>query len=320
MLVLALCCLVLRVASYTTPQTHSAKIHLRASSRPSIVTESEIEYLNKEQLDFTLAYLNEHHKKDVLLPVVVAFSELGETSISKNLWVGGSYTVVDAELIDITREALYIDATILEGDNSSKQQVLIPLDSDVVKGMKKKYHILPEIDDKILQRASEPIDNFVRRMIRLCNSVKAYQATGKLIQLGVQLKGKGVGKIKENMFLNQVPHNRHLRSYFYQLAADAALEAVVLCSEKEISYRMKMTVMFPEMNPGMDSYRIGTLLELTRAVAIQLAEQNLRVRVCVQGSMGQGIFTGVPKQLSGVHKLLQMMDWESEEGEPNEGT
>ena len=39
----------------------------------------------------------------------------------------------------------------------------------------------------------------------------------------------------------------------------------------------------------------------------------------VQGSMGVGIFTGVPKQLNGVHTLLQRMDWESGEGEPNEG-
>lgn len=65
--------------------------------------------------------------------------------------------------------------------------------------------------------------------------------------------------------------------------------------------------------------RIGTLLEMTRAIAIRLCEQNLRVRVCVQGSMGVGIFTGVPKQLSGVAKLLQMMDWQSNEGEENEG-
>ncbi len=65
--------------------------------------------------------------------------------------------------------------------------------------------------------------------------------------------------------------------------------------------------------------RIGTILEMTRTIAIRLCEQNLRVRVCVQGSMGVGIFTGVPKQLSGVAKLLQMMDWQSNEGEENEG-
>lgn len=52
---------------------------------------------------------------------------------------------------------------------------------------------------------------------------------------------------------------------------------------------------------------------------MRLAEQNLRVRVCVQGSMGVGIFTGVPKQLNGVRTLLERMDWGSEPGEPNEG-
>ena len=35
--------------------------------------------------------------------------------------------------------------------------------------------------------------------------------------------------------------------------------------------------------------------------------------------MGVGIFTGVPKSLNGVNRLLTMMDWESEEGEENEG-
>ena len=54
-------------------------------------------------------------------------------------------------------------------------------------------------------------------------------------------------------------------------------------------------------------------------MTVKLVEQNLRVRICVQGSMGVGIFTGVPKQLSGVSKLLQMMDWQSEKGEENEG-
>jgi len=77
--------------------------------------------------------------------------------------------------------------------------------------------------------------------------------------------------------------------------------------------------MFPEMNPSMDSYRIGTILEMVRTITIKLTEQNIRVRICVQGSMGVGIFTGVPKQLGGVSKLLQMMDWESQEGEENEG-
>ncbi len=51
---------------------------------------------------------------------------------------------------------------------------------------------------------------------------------------------------------------------------------------------MQICCSIPELNPGMDAYRVGTLLEMTRAIAITLAEQNLRVRVCVQGSMGSG--------------------------------
>ena len=35
-------------------------------------------------------------------------------------------------------------------------------------------------------------------------------------------------------------------------------------------------------------YSIGTILELVRTVATRLAEENLRVRICVQGSMGVG--------------------------------
>ena len=65
--------------------------------------------------------------------------------------------------------------------------------------------------------------------------------------------------------------------------------------------------------------RIGTLLEMARSIATTLAEQNLRVRICVQGSMGVGIFTGLPKSLSGVPTLLQRMDWQSGKGEINEG-
>lgn len=240
--------------------------------------------------------------------------------MKKNLWMGGSYSIIDAKVTDITSHALHLEATVQEGKTPKKKKVVVSLDSDPISAMARTYPSLPQIDPMKLDHASKiPIDNFCRRMIRLCNIVKAYEATGKMIQMGVQLGGKGVGKLHDDMYLNQVPHNRYVRQYFYGMVADAALEAAILCSDKQFTNRMKITALFPEMNPSMDSYRIGTLLELSRSIAIRLAEQNLRVRVCVQGSMGVGIFTGVPKQLNGVHTLLQRMDWESEPGEENEG-
>jgi adenylate kinase len=119
--------------------------------------------------------------------------------------------------------------------------------------------------------------------------------------------------------LNQVPHNRYIRKWFYDKTSTAIHDAVVLASKGKISNRQKIVTMFPESNPFMDSYRIGTILELVRCAAIRLAEDNLRVRICVQNSMGVGIFTGMPKQLNGVSRLLQAMDWQSGPGEENEG-
>ena len=73
--------------------------------------------------------------------------------------------------------------------------------------------------------------------------------------MAIQIGGAGIGKLNENMYLNQVPHNRYVRKYFYDMAAVATLEAVQLCSQGKISNRMKLISMFPEMNPSMDSYR-----------------------------------------------------------------
>jgi len=148
------------------------------------------------QLEFCKAYLNEHHKSDVLLPFTRAFSELGATSVQKNMWMGGSFLIVDAEITEITSEEIHVVATVQEGQKSTNESVVISLNSDPVSGMSKAFPTLPQIDPLKMKYASKiPIDNFCRRMIRLCNIVKAYGATGKMIQMGVQLGGKGVGKL-----------------------------------------------------------------------------------------------------------------------------
>ena len=47
-----------------------------------------------------------------------------------------------------------------------------------------------------------------------------------------------------------------------------------------------------------------------RECALGFAELGLKTRICVQGSMGEGVFMGVPRVLSGVRKVLAMMDWQ----------
>ncbi|CAJ1952885.1 unnamed protein product [Cylindrotheca closterium] len=272
--------------------------------------------LDEKQIDFTRGYLNKHHT-DFIIAVVETFSELGAIKSKKNAWSGGSYVIADAKLVDIDPEGttLEIEASIKERKNSKVERVSVDLNASPVTKTRSPFASMEVISNS----EENPIDDLVRRLNRFCWIVNKPAITGKLIQLGIKLGGDGVGEIKENLFLNQVPHNRYVRKYFYEMAANATLEAVALCSEGKISNRMKLISMFPEMNPAMDSYRIGTILEMARTIAIKLVEQNLRVRICVQGSMGVGIFTAVPKQLNGVSKLLQMMDWQAEAGEENEG-
>ncbi|ONK70403.1 uncharacterized protein A4U43_C05F33350 [Asparagus officinalis] len=71
----------------------------------------------------------------------------------------------------------------------------------------------------------------------------------------------------------------------------------------------KVEINIPELNPEMDVYRIGTLMELVRTLALSFADDGKRVKVCVQGSMGEGALAGMPLQLAGSRKILEYMDW-----------
>jgi len=70
-----------------------------------------------------------------------------------------------------------------------------------------------------------------------------------------------------------------------------------------------MRMVIPETNPEMDVFRIGTMLEMIRVIATAAASDGKRVKVCVQGTMGEGVFQGLPLSLSGVRRILDAMDW-----------
>jgi adenylate kinase len=105
--------------------------------------------------------------------------------------------------------------------------------------------------------------------------------------------------------MNTIPHPRETRHFFYSDVTDSLLSTL---EEGQLT-RLSMNVMIPELNPQNDVYRVGTMLELVRGMASALVQDGKRVRVCVQGSMGKGVFQGLPLQLNGVRKLLDLMDW-----------
>lgn len=211
-------------------------------TKPSIL-------FDEKKADFCRGYLNKHHS-DVLCLFAEAYSELGTQQQRRNSFSGGSFKIVDSQVVDVSPETMELEVTINDRSQSGPvtERVTIDLNSDVM--LKKRGFVslppVPKIDNEI--------DSLVRKMNRLCHQVQRPDVTGKLTQMGIQF-GSTIGVLKENMWLNQVPHNRYVRQYFYDMAADATLEAVVKCSAGEINNRMKIVAMFPEMNPSMDSYR-----------------------------------------------------------------
>ncbi|KAL6221588.1 hypothetical protein ACLB2K_004984 [Fragaria x ananassa] len=104
--------------------------------------------------------------------------------------------------------------------------------------------------------------------------------------------------------LNNIPHSRDIRNYFYDDVLQATKRSI-----NDGGIRLKVEINIPELNPEMDVYRIGTLMELVRTLALSFADDGKSVKVCVQGSMGEGALAGMPLQLAGTRQILEYMDW-----------
>jgi hypothetical protein len=57
-------------------------------------------FLDEQQIDFTMGYMNKHHR-DVLTKFVEVYTPLGITQMKKNAFSGGSYEILDSVLVGI---------------------------------------------------------------------------------------------------------------------------------------------------------------------------------------------------------------------------
>ncbi|MFS7981912.1 putative adenylate kinase [Helianthus anomalus] len=76
--------------------------------------------------------------------------------------------------------------------------------------------------------------------------------------------------------LNNIPHSREIREYFYDDVLQATQRAI-----SDGKTRVKVEINIPELNPEQDVYRIGTLMELVRVLALSFADDGKRVKVCL---------------------------------------
>ncbi|CAL5400473.1 unnamed protein product [Camellia sinensis] len=129
--------------------------------------------------------------------------------------------------------------------------------------------------------------------------------------------------------LNNIPHSREIREYFYDDVLQATQRAV---NDGKTRLKVRSGDQYPRAEPrngegrillvypiicleltisydAQDVYRIGTLMELVRVLALNFADDGKRIKVCVQGSMGEGALAGMPLQLAGTRTILEYMDW-----------
>ena len=272
---------------------------LRATVRERAVAGTR---LDVSALRSVTSFLNEFFA-DGLLEWVLAHSDVGSTERKKNAWSRGSWTPMSATLSKMSltdvaggREVtLHIEVAVSERGKEGTSQLSTTL--------------------KLPPAAYTTVDELRTALLRLHESGDDHSPAAG----GMLLRIPGATddwSLPDDLWLNTTPYPRSVRQMFYDDVLHAMQSAV---ADPSCPRRMKVVIAPPELNMEMDSYRVGTLLELVRDAALGFAEHGLKTRICVQGSMGQGVFMGVPRVLSGVRKVLQLMDWQAGPGEAHEG-
>eukprot|EP01031_Cornospumella_fuschlensis_P026725 gene26725-32294_t len=199
-----------------------------------------------------------------------------------NFWNSGNFIVNQIACHKVTKEGMYLRAECKIKDKLTSREAFVP-------------HAYPVSDENMLKAS----------IIAMLNSMGRIKDTASIMKLPY---GED-GTMPKNFLFNNVPHAAWVRAYVYQSVTDAVLSAVQDPRVPDKS-RMLVNVNIPEVNPAFDTYRIGTVLELVRSITLPLTVQyRQRVRICVQQSLGEGVFAGLPLALSSMKPILERMDW-----------
>jgi len=258
-------------------------------------------------------HMNKNHEED-LKKYVLKWTDIGEQARKANGFSRGSFTlkaaeidnvILQADLNEEAAETLNVKVEIVKRgffgkETTSQEEVQVPL--------------LPPSPDSERRRGvgstKESVGSRVKRsFLRMSRAVGMVKSTGSIYGIPVG----SYSKLPPNMRLNNVPHNSQVRSFFYRRVSSAITSAV---DDPTFPRRIQVRCVFPEMNTEMDTYRFGTMLEMVRECAFNLCDYlGLRVKICIQGPMGQGYFVGLPLALNGMRTIMERMDWNPEGGE-----
>ena len=253
-----------------------------------------ITYLNMVEeslaVDKTVEYLNDPLQLPLVRQLVSKDIKLKKDMDKSNFWTGGSFKIESTKVIGIKKEAFVIDCICNIRDKLETRRVEIPFEDTI-----------------------DSENSLKQYLLNIAYDFSAMNYTSSILNLDF---GNKYGLPKDFLF-NNVPHPAWVRNYIYDAAAQSLCQAVIDDTiPPSIKSRMTMYVNFPECNPAFDTYRLGTILEMVRSMALVLVQEGgLKVRICVQGSMGEGIFTGMPLSIASMRPVLERMDWNLVESE-----
>ncbi|KAL5985481.1 hypothetical protein ACLOJK_027465 [Asimina triloba] len=134
-----------------------------------------------------------------------------------------------------------------------------------VDGNRAKDVVFEEIDS-LLQKVQEA------KAVKVQSSFQGKATPGNIILPNMGSSGQDNWRGVPTR-LNNIPHSREIRKYFYDDILQATQRAV-----EGGRIRMKVEINIPELNPEMDVYRIGTLMELARELALSFADDGKHVK------------------------------------------
>ncbi|XP_033132263.1 adenylate kinase 5, chloroplastic isoform X3 [Brassica rapa] len=215
---------------------------------------------------------------------------------------------VGRRLDPVTGKIYHIKSYPPESDEVKARLVMRPDDTE--EKVKARLQIYKQNSEAIISAYSDvmiKIDaNRAREMVfeetqTLLSQINLNRMIKTAILINKQVLADKASPVQDNWRgiptrLNNIPHSRDIRSYFYEDVLQATVRSI-----KDGNTRLR------------DVYRIGTLMELVRTLALSFADDGKRVKVCVQGSMGEGALAGMPLQLAGTRKILEYMDWGDDE-------
>ncbi|CAM9785928.1 unnamed protein product [Ectocarpus sp. 6 AP-2014] len=223
-----------------------------------------------------------------ILAYVMAYTPIGDTARQKNAFTAGAYMVDSVEVVALDGEGMDVAASVQTKTFFGK----------VVQESKQTVRVSFGVD-----RPLETSEAVKRRLMEMSREQGLTKSTATIYKIPVG----SYGGLPVNMLLNNVPHSKMARNFIYRGAAEALVLAV---EDPTVPRRMKLVCTVPELNPAMDTYRVGTVLELVRELAYSMADVGLNTRILIQPSMGKGVFKSLPLALSGVMSIMQGMDWE----------